>query len=221
MYNKHKSGTFMNPYIYQYFDKQKNKTIYIGKTNGRDKSYRTGSKILKRYISIYGYDIFDNRFDRRVIEHCNTEDLDLREEYYIQKYNTLKEGVNLTKGGKYDWKRYNFKPVLQYNMKGEFLKEWVCGKDAFEDLNLSNYDGISACCKNKQKSSGGYIWRYKTYPIPPNISQTPRKCYKKREGGGGSIPVTIEGIKYKSKTECMNILNISQQKLKSLLECQK
>ena len=49
----------MGPYIYFYFDKKRQKVIYVGKSNGRDKTYRTGSKVLKRYIRIYGYENFD------------------------------------------------------------------------------------------------------------------------------------------------------------------
>jgi len=212
-----KSGEFINPYIYCFFDKIKNKIIYVGKTNGRDKTYRTGSKILKRFISLFGYDHFDNRFDRRIIEYCTLEELDLKEEYYINFYNTINEGVNLTKGGKYDWKRVNYKPILQYDLNGNFIKEWGSGIEALEKLNLTDYNGISAVCKGNQPTSGGYIWRYKTLPIPLKIEEYKRKQYKKRTGGGGAIRVTIKGIIYNSKTEAMKKLKIGNNTLNKLL----
>lgn len=160
----------MKPYIYYYKDKTKNKIIYIGKSNGQDKTYRTGSKILKRYISIYGYESFDVRFDKNVIEYCLENELDLKEEYWIKHYNTYNNGLNLTRGGKHDWKRNNYKPVLQYDLQGNFIKEWEYGKDAYNTLQLSNYDGISACCKGKQKTSEGFIWKYKTKNFPNKIN---------------------------------------------------
>jgi hypothetical protein len=207
----------MNPYIYSYFDKKKQQIIYIGKTNGRDKSYRTGSKILKRYIDIFGYDIFDSRFDRNIIESCALDKLDEREEYWIKYYNTCINGVNITKGGRFDWKRQNQKPVLQYDLEGNFIKEWLSGREASYILNLKNYDSISACCLGKQKTGGGFIWRFKTKNFKLKIKIQKRKQYKQRIGGGGAISFTLNGVKYISKEECMRLLNISQNKLNKLI----
>jgi hypothetical protein len=55
----------------------------------------------------------------------------------------------------------NLKPVLQYNLEGDFIREWGSGKQAAADLKTSQ-SGISECCKGKYKSSGGFIWKYKT-----------------------------------------------------------
>lgn len=58
-------------------------------------------------------------------------------------------------------RRFQFKPVLQYDLNDNFIKEWESQIDAFRGLNLTNYDGISACCKGKIKYSGGFKWKYK------------------------------------------------------------
>lgn len=50
------------------------------------------------------------------------------------------------------------KPVLQYDLKGNFIKEWECMVDAVKFYNDKN---ISAVCRGKQKTCKGYIWRYK------------------------------------------------------------
>ncbi len=207
----------MNSHIYSYFDKKKQQIIYIGKTNGRDKSYRTGSKILKRYIKMFGYDIFDSRFDRNIIEFCEIFKLDEREEYWIKYYNTCVCGVNITKGGRFDWKRQNQKPVLQYDLDGNFIKEWPSGREASIRLNLKNYDSISSCCLGKQKTGGGFIWRFKTTNYKLIIQTPKRKQYKQRISEGRAISFILDGIKYNSKEECMRLLNISQNKLKKLL----
>lgn len=49
------------------------------------------------------------------------------------------------------------KPVLQYDLQGNFVKEWegVCCIKGFKSTN------IGACCKGKLLSSQGYIWKYK------------------------------------------------------------
>ena len=44
--------------------------------------------------------------------------------------------------------------VLQYDLQGNFLKEWDNANTAAEALNLSA-KGIKDCCRERQKSSGG------------------------------------------------------------------
>ncbi len=53
-----------------------------------------------------------------------------------------------------------YKPVLQFDLEGNFIKEWNSGKEAAIALD-KNTDGISACCKGKQKSAFGFIWKFK------------------------------------------------------------
>ena len=203
----------MESYIYSYFDKKKQKICYVGKTNGNEKTYRTGSKILKRYISLYGYDVFDNRFDRNVIEYYSIEQLDKREEYWIEYYDTFNNGLNLTKGGRYDWKRSYFKPVLQYDLKGNFIKEWECGKWAAIELKIQ-IDGISACCMGKQKTAGGYIWMHKTKKtIIQYITPIVRKQYKNKVTRIKNQAIEIENKQYKSITQAAKDLNMTFGKL--------
>ena len=50
--------------------------------------------------------------------------------------------------------------VLQYDLEGNFIKEWASIKEAQEATNSRH---ISMCCRGhtKYRTSGGYIWRYK------------------------------------------------------------
>ena len=50
--------------------------------------------------------------------------------------------------------------VLQYNLKGNFIKEWDSIKEA-EDYYKTSKNTISQCCKGLQKTAGGFVWRYK------------------------------------------------------------
>lgn len=52
------------------------------------------------------------------------------------------------------------KKVLQYNKNGELIKEWESLSKVANTLNTS-ISNISCCCSEKQKTSNGYIWRYK------------------------------------------------------------
>jgi hypothetical protein len=51
-----------------------------------------------------------------------------------------------------------YKPILQYNMDGNFLQEWKSIHDAELTLHIHS---ISSCCNKKLLSSGGFIWRFK------------------------------------------------------------
>lgn len=50
--------------------------------------------------------------------------------------------------------------VLQYDMGGNFVKEWESIKDATIAMGCTRM-GIIRCCQLTNKSCKGYIWRYK------------------------------------------------------------
>lgn len=52
------------------------------------------------------------------------------------------------------------KPVLQFTLDGEFIKEWEGVLKAGRELNIFA-GNISFACKGRLKTAGGYIWRYK------------------------------------------------------------
>ena len=52
------------------------------------------------------------------------------------------------------------KPILQYDLNGNFIKEWFGIKNASENL-LIDKSNIGECCRNKRKTAGGYIWKFK------------------------------------------------------------
>jgi hypothetical protein len=49
------------------------------------------------------------------------------------------------------------KTVLQYDLEGNLLKEWEGAIDVKKELNID----VNGCCVGRQKTSGGFIWRYK------------------------------------------------------------
>ena len=54
----------------------------------------------------------------------------------------------------------NNKPVLQYDIDGNFIKEWISCREAYRQLGI-HYGSISVCCLNKTKTAGGFVWKYK------------------------------------------------------------
>jgi len=53
------------------------------------------------------------------------------------------------------------KYVLQYDLQGNFIKEWNSAKSACLYYSDKDMNGVSACCLGKQKTAFGYIWKFK------------------------------------------------------------
>lgn len=52
------------------------------------------------------------------------------------------------------------KPIEQYDLEGNFIKEWSSMKEASISLNI-NKSNISNACRGHLKTFKGYIWKYK------------------------------------------------------------
>lgn len=51
------------------------------------------------------------------------------------------------------------KPVLQYDLNGDFVKKWDYVRGAAKELDI-NKSNIYGCSGGYQKTAGGYIWKY-------------------------------------------------------------
>ena len=54
--------------------------------------------------------------------------------------------------------RVSSKPILQYDLQGNFIREWKSRLSAQKELQINN---IWHCLNGIYKQSGGFIWRYK------------------------------------------------------------
>ena len=54
----------------------------------------------------------------------------------------------------------NSKAIIHYDLNNNFIKEWINGKVASEELNIS-YTGINDCCLGRLKTSGNFKWGFK------------------------------------------------------------
>jgi hypothetical protein len=53
------------------------------------------------------------------------------------------------------------KAIIQYDLQGNFVKEWKSGTEAALFLNKKSTSAICECCQNKRKTAYGYKWKYK------------------------------------------------------------
>ena len=121
----------------------------------------------KIYYSLKKYGVENHEFE--IIEECVIEQLNEREKYWIKKLNTFIDGLNLTEGGD-GGKRSKesiemgrlkiIKPILQYDLQGNFLQEWESAIAASKFLN-KNSNNINDCARGKYHSTYGFRWVYK------------------------------------------------------------
>jgi len=64
------------------------------------------------------------------------------------------------------------KIVIQYDLDGNFIKEWPSAQEASRQLKISH---ITSCCRGERKWAGDFKWKYKYGVIKKS------KPYKKRE----------------------------------------
>lgn len=82
-----------------------------------------------------------------------------------------KDKIRKTKIGK---KNPNATHILQYDLDGNFLKEWDCIADIVEFYGMSGHSHVSNCCERnigrteKFCRSKGFIWRYADKPKRKN-----------------------------------------------------
>ena len=49
--------------------------------------------------------------------------------------------------------------VLQFDLDGNFIKEWECGNDVFKDKVKTNL--VMMCCRGETKSAYGFKFKFK------------------------------------------------------------
>lgn len=72
-------------------------------------------------------------------------------------------------------KKQTNEEVLQYDLEGNFIKEWRSILEAETTLDIA-HSKICAACREKCKTAGGFIWRYKD----PNRSKITNEHIPKR-----------------------------------------
>ena len=74
-------------------------------------------------------------------------------EWCNRKYNCNYGSMQIRKANKC------CKEIIQYDLQGNLIKRWESIKEAGQTLNIHR-GNISWCCKEKNKTAGGYIWKY-------------------------------------------------------------
>lgn len=123
-------------------------------------------------------------FSFEVIEECTIEELNEREIYWIAHFDSFNNGYNMALGGE-ACNGTNDKVVYQYDLSGNFIKEYKSAHEAARENNIQ-FTNICKVCRGERKTAGGFGWSYtKTENIGP--------IKTKRLGDGTVLQFTKEG----------------------------
>jgi hypothetical protein len=99
----------------------------------------------------------ETRISRKMISDCLNEKARItsfKDTYFTWRYGSSKEKVIIRE------KKSKSIAILQYLKGGTFIKEFKSATEAAKTLNLSQ-TSISSACRGEQKTSGGYVWKFK------------------------------------------------------------
>lgn len=166
---------------------------YLKGNKDRDEHH---NQHLRRSIEKYGFDAF---IVNKMLDTASTlEELNWKETYYINMFDSFKHGYNQTYGGdNYPRGQYcpNSKRLCQIDLDGKLIKIWDSATEASSILGISA-SSISNVCNGKKRrkngdparTAGGYIWVFEK-DFDPNKDY--RIIKKAKNGGIGDKQVLL------------------------------
>lgn len=126
-------------------------------TNPNCKDYKyNGGKGIKCLITKEEIKELWFRDKAYLMERPSIDRIDSTGNYEIGNCRFIEHIKNIIKSNK----ESNIKAILQYDLQGNFIKEWQSSILASRILKISSQNLVSAL-KKKSKTAGGYIWNYK------------------------------------------------------------
>lgn len=138
-----------------------NHKVYIGQSIEIEKRWQKhlntkDNFVIHKALQKYGKE----HFSFQIIEECDLLDLDNKEQYWINYYNSLiPNGYNMIQGGSNGAGFAKGKKVLQYTLDGIFIKEYNSANQASNQTGICHSD-ICKCCRGDTPRAGKYQWKY-------------------------------------------------------------
>lgn len=145
--------------------------VYIGATtislherinDHYNKATKNCGHKFQNAIREYGFESF---IWEQIDTGINTDELALKEKYYIQKFDSFNNGYNSDRGGGFK------KTIYQYNLTGELESTFQSLEEASKSSSISE-ESISHACVGDRKTSNGFYW---TYTSTFNLKEDIRK----------------------------------------------
>jgi hypothetical protein len=165
-----------NFYVYGHRTKTDGKCFYIGKGKGdRYKTFYSRNRHWHKIINHHG-------FEPVILVNNLSENKAFELEAYICEQIGYDNLINIRKEKGWGGHEHSLntklklsKPVLQYDLEGNFLKKWNGATEAAQSLNKIHSAAITECCRGYRNSIYGYKWRFENNPIEESINFIPAK----------------------------------------------
>lgn len=156
-------------------NKLEKEIIYLFDLRNHDKGYnlakggdggftRNITEEVKKQYKILMLNFWNSNPDAKIeASQRQKEALSTNKELYQKHIESLKKAKDKV-----------IKPVQCFDYNGNFIGEWESAREAERYFNTPsiNYKGISATCTGRQKSHGGYIWKFKYNDIITSKNET-------------------------------------------------
>ena len=144
-----------------------NGKVYIGQSIEIERRWQkhlnaNDDFLIHKALRKYG----KKNFSFTILEECKQSELDQREQYWINSFQSLMPlGYNMVQGGSNGIGLSKGISVLQFDLNGKYISEFASANQASASLNIDHWS-ICACCRGEYAHSGGYQWRYKGSDLP-------------------------------------------------------
>lgn len=122
--------------------------------------YHNNKKKLLKVHRLVAEAFLDNPNNYKEVNHKDEDksnNIVSNLEWCDAKYNS-NYGTRNKRIGKSNTNGKLSKPVLQYTLDGEFVREWPSTKEC--GRNGYSQGSVSACCRGERKTHKGFIWSY-------------------------------------------------------------
>ena len=182
-----------NGYRHTKKSKQKMRKSKLGNKLSKEHKLKISKSVKQKFIEDPGYNRSGNNLKKEIGKEL-LYNLYIKENLSIPKiskilgfgekkiWDSLKEN-NISKPKEVWKKQLSTQPkkvVLQYDLSGKFIKDWL-GLDIIQSELGINKSNIANCCRGISKSAGNYIWRYKDEFIEINPNKLNDNVRKVRQ----------------------------------------
>lgn len=178
--------------IYKFTNKESGK-VYIGQSKNIWQRYgfHYSMAAANDYQKLSSFDqaLCDNPtgFDFEIVELCSEEELNNKETYWIEFYNSIEEGYNSISN----------KRVYQFTLDGEFVGAHLGYSEAAKSIGKPQGKGnIYHCCQGTNQTAYGYKWSYSpTLEEKTEIKSNPNSAYSTMKRAVAQYSLSGEFIK--------------------------
>ncbi len=170
-----------NFYVYSHVKKTDGQCFYIGK--GKNNRYLTPNSRNRHWKEI----VKQHDFASIILVNNLTEDKAFELESFFCNQIGYENLTNIRK--ETGWGGHSQQPetilklsksILQYDLKGNFIKKWDSATLASQFFNKKSPAAITECCRGLRKSIYGFKWRHIDNPINEPLKFIEKKLKKSK-----------------------------------------